>query len=661
MKHFTFFSLLLLIFALDLSAQVPQYDESCSTPNLDSTNAVNLPYYGNNQVLENYLVQNGYNNLPYISFPTNPVARGNSTFLAPAHFIPLNIYIYRDGAGTPTSAITESEARELVCRVNTIYRDAGTAIQFYTNRVEFESNDFFNNQVSTNLHVYDLWSRKRYIADNSKGINVHFLRYNNAPENNFGKASLPHYPVAPYAEYSLYVRTHEVYENGAYGGPRSDEERAATFAHEIGHTLGLLHTHHPGRLQSLAFNQENATIVNGCLQESVSRTRKNDTFNGCLGTDNKLKCEINGDFLCDTAADPNQKNRTTGAAPNCTYNLAASGDYREDNWGELWTPPTQNVMAYTTPACRKEFSRSQVGIMWMQMPHFKNYVNYQAPQIASSSSYVCSGSSTSFSLSGSLPNDAVITWEVQPSSLVSVSSGSGSTASLSAASSSTNGSANIIFTVVGPGNCYIARVQKTFLLGQPIASSSTLIYPSGQRGVNPVSLCAGCTYNFFVDYVPYATSYTWVLPSGFSFVSGRTTATPGIKTATSSGTYVMNCAANNGCGASWTHSLTIKIGGGGGQQQQMIAVHPNPSSKDLTVELTQSDLTISDVSTSETSAFLTTETFTAKILDEFGSEIKAGLSENGRIVFDVRSIPKGRYYLQVIRGQEVIVRQIVIG
>jgi hypothetical protein len=201
-----------------------------------------------------------------------------------------------------------------------------------------------------------------------------------------------------------------------------------------------------------------------------------------------------------------------------------------------------------------------------------------------------------------------------------------------------------------------AMTTNSTLLCAPSASSSTLIYPSGQRGVDPVTLCAGCSYNFQVDFVAGATSYTWVLPPGFSFISGQNTSTPGILTSTTAGTYTLYCSANNSCGSSWTHSLTINITGGG---QQQIAVFPNPSTTDLTIQSTDSDLTISNNSPAETSGS-NTDAFSAKLVDQFNAVLRSGASVNGKFVFDVRNIQKGTYYLHVVGGQELVVRQILI-
>ena len=83
--------------------------------------------------------------------------------------------------------------------------------------------------------------------------------------------------------------------------------------HEIGHTLGLLHTHES---RSGSWNGE----AGNCYQESVSRTRTQGF--GCFGTLGKKKCEANGDYLCDTDAAPNtSSNRLIGVDINdgCSY------------------------------------------------------------------------------------------------------------------------------------------------------------------------------------------------------------------------------------------------------------------------------------------------------------------------------------------------------
>jgi hypothetical protein len=640
-----------------INAQVDQYDPACSTPDLDSATAVSLPWYNNNQFLENYLIQKGYNSLPYISFPAPAARATTTTFLEPMFLMPLNIYIYRDGANNPNSSITESDARDYVCRVNEIFRNAGTAIQFYTNFVKFEGNEFFNNKISSKWEVYDLWSRKRFtIPALGNGINVHFIRYNNAPENNAGKASLPYYPVLPYSNYSLYVRTHEVYSDGTRGVKRSAIANASTLAHEIGHTLSLLHTHHPGRLPSLIFNETNATISNGCYQESVSRVKSNYWYNGCLFTDGLAKCGINGDFLCDTDADPRQ----SGLVSGCTFIPPASGDYRTDNWGDVWTPPTRNVMSYSNNACLNQFSRHQTAIMWRQMEHFRTFITYQTPVVSSSSNTICTNSNTSFTLTGTLPNDAVVRWDVEPSNLVNVSSGMGRVANISASSSSSMGSLKIIFTMIGPGNCYIARIQKTAWVGNPKADNNTIIW-TGIRGTNPVSLYAGSINNYRIDLVPYTTYYSWILPSGFSaYGPSSSTTSPFISlfTSNNNGQYTLMCRVENNCGFSYAKGLTINViggssGGGGGCKNcggggggiQMRAAFPNPANDSFIVKIKEED---------------NSETADVSIFNKNMERVFYIRTTEKEVTVNATSLQSGVYFLHIIYDKEVLHKQLVI-
>jgi hypothetical protein len=258
-----------------------------------------------------------------------------------------------------------------------------------------------------------------------------------------------------------------------------------------------------------------------------------------------------------------------------------------------------------------------------------------------------------------VPANSTTTWTATPTELFSANTGTGIIATVAAASQAVSGWGTVDFTVVNTFCSINDKKSIGFQVGKPSADNSTLIYPSGKRGIDPVPLCAGCSYNFMVDFVPGATSYTWVIPSGFSFVSGRFSSIPGIKVSSTNGTYVMYCSPQNACGSVWTHNLTINIGGGGGHQQQ-IAAYPNPATSSLTVESTESNLTILDSEITESEYTPTSNQFTAKLFDKNNSELRNGESKNGKITFDVNDLQNGFYILHIIKGQELITRQILI-
>ena len=116
----------------------------------------------------------------------------------------------------------------------------------------------------------------------------------------------------------------------------------STITHEIGHILGLFHTH------------EN-------FNENVTRDENHDCFN----------CNVAGDYLCDTNADPG------------LYSEEYSEEFEEDDmnvnsecvyYGEesnMCFPysftyedvDTRNIMSYSYSTCRDNFSENQVAIM----------------------------------------------------------------------------------------------------------------------------------------------------------------------------------------------------------------------------------------------------------------------------------------------------------
>ena len=104
--------------------------------------------------------------------------------------------------------------------------------------------------------------------------------------------------------------------------------------HEIGHCLGLLHTHET-RGQSCPSN----------LIEKID------------GTD----CDTGGDMICDTNADPllGGINQTNVNTTTCTYTDPTTQDCNGDS---PYVPPINNFMSYAW-TCRSQFSPQQIAVM----------------------------------------------------------------------------------------------------------------------------------------------------------------------------------------------------------------------------------------------------------------------------------------------------------
>lgn len=112
----------------------------------------------------------------------------------------------------------------------------------------------------------------------------------------------------------------------------------STLAHEIGHYLGLWHTH---------------TTING--------TEYADGSN----------CVFAGDELCGTPADPTLGTRNVDTT--CTY----TGTTKDAN-GDFYTPDPTNIMSYSRKACRTYFSQDQFDRMEFYRERFRSELTCQA-------------------------------------------------------------------------------------------------------------------------------------------------------------------------------------------------------------------------------------------------------------------------------------------
>lgn len=123
----------------------------------------------------------------------------------------------------------------------------------------------------------------------------------------------------------------------------------------MGHYFHLMHTHQFWNIP--------------CLREPVSRTMLDFSCFPFLRT-----CSVNGDFLCDTPADPNLSRDIdfsdldadgdqdlVDANANCRYIGTDLG--LRDEFAFPFTPDVTNYMAYSNGACRSTFTQQQRLVM----------------------------------------------------------------------------------------------------------------------------------------------------------------------------------------------------------------------------------------------------------------------------------------------------------
>lgn len=103
---------------------------------------------------------------------------------------------------------------------------------------------------------------------------------------------------------------------------------SSTFPHELGHCLGLFHTHRDGREETGSAGQVPcAELINGS------------------------NCNTCGDYVCDTPADPNLLDDQVNSS--CVYVGTSTRN------GLPFRPDTRNIMSYTPNACRNQLTAGQ--------------------------------------------------------------------------------------------------------------------------------------------------------------------------------------------------------------------------------------------------------------------------------------------------------------
>jgi len=299
----------------------------CATVEADTADFFAQPWVGNNQYLSHLLSGLGYP----VNAPNVRVEQGNQV----RYKIPVKFWVYRNSDGTGDVDLTDIQI--WMDSLNHYFRINNTGIRLY----QLEEVEFINNTNLTSvgkLAEVGNWINGRHV---NRAANVHVV--------NDIKNAAGYFTIFP--KRAIFLQT------GGFGATRVN---SSTMVHEMGHLLGLFHTHQFYKFRGWPFEN--------CLVEPVDRYRTfafSTLCNPYLLFVGKRKCELTGDGLCDTPADPII---TTNDHSNCQWN---ANHHANDIYGDSYTNPpsgsqspnVRNFMAYGNHACRSQFSYSQIGVM----------------------------------------------------------------------------------------------------------------------------------------------------------------------------------------------------------------------------------------------------------------------------------------------------------
>lgn len=199
--------------------------------------------------------------------------------------LPIRVYIFQD-------ILDKKDILRAFEKVEQHFYGTGIKIQVDNNIYHIEDEKFYSYSKSMESELLDM-------SYDSSVINIYVFPSVNTPTNVLGYTYI-NGPNAIFMSYSGFINQ-------------------SSLSHELGHKLGLLHTH--------AYGNE---LVNG---------------------DN---CDVTGDGVCDTPADPG----LTGLVNECQYK-----GYVIDANGDTYTPDITNIMSYSPSNCRNTFTYGQIDVM----------------------------------------------------------------------------------------------------------------------------------------------------------------------------------------------------------------------------------------------------------------------------------------------------------
>ncbi|MEO8149627.1 MAG: 3-coathanger stack domain-containing protein, partial [Bacteroidia bacterium] len=244
------------------------------------------------------------------------------------YYFPVQFHLLKKSNGT--GGITEQNAIDELKAANTKYAPAG--IQFYQcgpPRI-IKSDSLYN--IKMNINWVDTCgaTTPEYNLCNANNIDSVINIYYVTVSSGWNWSHFPSWRFSQCKDWLIMNR------NGIGS--------QWLLAHELGHYFNLAHT----------FSTRTDNNGNPIL-ENITRDNTNSCYN----------CDTDGDYICDTPADPNLWDK-----PTCTYN----GTGNDGCGNPAYVPDPQNIMCYAN-GCQNYFTQGQIDRMRDAAQNDRNYLH----------------------------------------------------------------------------------------------------------------------------------------------------------------------------------------------------------------------------------------------------------------------------------------------
>lgn len=353
----------------------------------------------------------------------------------------IRVYFHVIRRSNSTGGLTSSQVTQLLTNLNSDYSALG--ISFIEKGRSYINNDNYFNGSYDETKFSQLVSTNRQ----SDAINIYLI------QPDFAKAdNIPSNALAIGGSFAL----------------------TSVISHEMGHCLGLYHTHR-------------GTVIEG----GTGPNQCPELVNGTNGA-------ICGDYVIDTPADPNKWS-------GCTY----SGTNLDAN-GQTYNPLNDNIMSYVPPSCLNQLTMGQKSRIHTSIEESNSLLaTLVIPEISGPDQFCTTATYTSPNLS----QGQNVTWSISPSNFATLTT-SGNQVTVTP--SLGDGQATLTATI--STGCGTKQVLKEIVVGIPDHLINVLEY----QGILPVSVCYAYTnYSFEVKAIdpngvyPY---YTYEFASTASYI-----------------------------------------------------------------------------------------------------------------------------------------------